>query len=141
MMCNRKQCSGGYPLRICPKEKGDVGMKDSLDESSPEPEEPQERPAFKVEESEFNPDFIRHMLDKLEWDALVATLPQCEGLTQSLPPSYTDSDKEDENFLKAVHDVIIDYHILEADLKCPKCDRVYPITKGIPNMLLQDDEV
>lgn len=41
MMCNRKQCSGGYPLRICPKEKGDVGMKDSLDESSPEPEEPQ----------------------------------------------------------------------------------------------------
>lgn len=62
----------------------------------------QERPAFKVEESEFNPDFIRHMLDKLEWDALVATLPQCQGLTQSLPPSYTDNDKEDENFLKVM---------------------------------------
>mmetsp|Transcript_8453 Transcript_8453/g.9313 ORF Transcript_8453/g.9313 Transcript_8453/m.9313 type:complete len:168 (-) Transcript_8453:52-555(-) len=141
MMCNRKQCSGGYPLRICPKEaKEDVGMRDS-DESSEEETVQQERPAFKVEESEFNPDFIRHMLDKLEWDALIASIPQCQGLTQTLPPSYTQADKDDENFLKAVHDVIVDYHILEADLKCPKCDRVYPITKGIPNMLLQDDEV
>lgn len=60
----------------------------------------QERPTFKVEESDFNPDFIRHMLDKLEWDALLSTLPQCQGLTQSLPPSYTESDKDDENFLK-----------------------------------------
>lgn len=32
-------------------------------------------------------------------------------------------------------------HILEGALVCPHCARAYPIAKGIPNMLLKEDEI
>jgi multifunctional methyltransferase subunit TRM112 len=30
-------------------------------------------------------------------------------------------------------------HVKEGALKCPGCDRVYPITRGIPNMILTEE--
>lgn len=113
-MCNRKQCSGGFPLLVAARET-------------------------KIAESEFNAEHIKSMLSRLEYDALVATATSL-GMPM-LPPSYTASDLEDEMFLKAVHDVIMDFQVEEGDLVCPKCDRKFPISKGIPNMLLHDDEV
>jgi multifunctional methyltransferase subunit TRM112 len=114
MMCNRKQCSGGFPLNIIARET-------------------------KVSESEFKPEQIRSMLARIEYDALVSAATSV-GLA-SLPPSYTKSDLEDEMFLRAVHDVIMDFHVDEGELVCPKCERKFPISMGIPNMLLHDDEV
>ena len=32
-------------------------------------------------------------------------------------------------------------HIMEGALVCPNCARRYPIKNGIPNMLLNEDEV
>ena len=120
-MCNRKQCSGGFPFKV------------ELHTSSADAQ------ASSVVESEFNADFIRSMLKKIEWTALVETA-QSLGLNV-LPPSYEETDLNDSNFLKAVHDCISDFHILEADLVCPKCSRKFPVNKGIPNMLLQPDEI
>ncbi|NVP72974.1 Trm112 family protein, partial [Vibrio cholerae] len=74
-----------------------------------------------------------------EYEALVQTAASV-GLS-NLPPSYNSSDLEDEMFLKAVHDTIMDFHVEEGDLICPKCERKFPITMSIPNMLLHDDEV
>ena len=114
MMCNRKQCSGGFPLRIVVRESNST-------------------------ETEFNPEQIKSMLSRIEYEALVSSANSV-GMT-SLPPTYTAADLEDEMFLKAVHDVIMDFHIQEGDLICPKCERKFPVTMGIPNMLLHDDEV
>lgn len=114
MMCNRKQCSGGFPLGIVARET-------------------------KVSESEFNGDHIRSMLSRIEYEALVSAATSV-GMA-SLPPTYTKSDMEDEMFLRAVHDAIMDFHVEEGELVCPKCERKFPISMGIPNMLLHDDEV
>jgi multifunctional methyltransferase subunit TRM112 len=114
MMCNRKQCSGGFPLRIAVRES-------------------------KTTESEFNPSHIKAMLGRIDYEALLATATSL-GLN-TLPPSYTDADLSDEMFLRSVHEVIMDYQVEEGDLICPKCERKFPVHMGIPNMLLHDDEV
>ena len=114
VMCNRKQCSGGFPLKVVARET-------------------------KLGESEFNADHIRSMLTRIEYEALVATAVSV-GMA-NLPPSYTSSDLDDDMFLRAVHDVIMDFHVEEGELVCPKCERKFPISMGIPNMLLHDDEV
>ena len=115
LQCNRKGCTGGFPLKV--------------NASSTE-----------LQESEFNPDFIRAMLSKLEYSALVETAQSLD--VNLLPPCFDiTTDLQDENFLKAVHDTISDFHVLEGSLVCPSCAREFPITKGIPNMLLTPDEV
>jgi multifunctional methyltransferase subunit TRM112 len=114
LMCNRKQCSGGFPLKIVSRET-------------------------KLTETDFNAAQIRAMLSRIEYPALVEAAASV-GMAM-LPPTFSDSDLEDEMFLKAVHDVIMDFHLEEGDLVCPKCERKFPVSMGIPNMLLHDDEV
>ncbi|KAF8819690.1 Trm112p family domain-containing protein [Cardiosporidium cionae] len=115
---NRQHCLGGFPLTVRLAE--DI-----------------EKPTNKVE-MDFNRDLIQNLLNKLDWESLVNT---ATSLGISLPPSYIESDKEDDMFLRAIHEVVLEFHILEGSLVCPTCDRVYPISKGIPNMLLHEDEV
>ena len=78
------------------------------------------------------------MLEKMDWPALVDAASK---LGQSLPPTFEEKDKSDEMFLKAVHTAIQELDVLEGKLVCPKCERAYPLNKGIPNMLLHEDEV
>eukprot|EP00922_Rhytidocystis_sp_ex-Travisia-forbesii_P043191 GHVS01064501.1.p1 GENE.GHVS01064501.1~~GHVS01064501.1.p1 ORF type:complete len:127 (+),score=20.77 GHVS01064501.1:110-490(+) len=118
LMCNRKQCGGGFPLKIV--------LTENVQEL--------------VQEEDFNPDFVRNVLEKLDWDALCSTAKSLQ-LEKQLPPSYTEADKQDDSFLKAVHHLVLEVHIKEATLVCPKCEREYPVSKGIPNMLLNSDEV
>ena len=89
-------------------------------------------------ESEFDPKFIISMLHKLDYKVLFDT-SELLGLFL-IPATFTQTDLEDLNFLKAVHDLISDFHVLEGCMECPKCSRVFPIQKGIPNMLLNKDE-
>ncbi|TWW55699.1 Multifunctional methyltransferase subunit TRM112-like protein tRNA methyltransferase 112 -like protein [Takifugu flavidus] len=63
----------------------------------------------KVNEVEFNPEFVVKMIPKLEWSALVQAAEEVE--------------------------------VMEGSLKCPESGREFPITRGIPNMLLNEDEV
>jgi multifunctional methyltransferase subunit TRM112 len=39
------------------------------------------------------------------------------------------------------HRRTLQIHIMEGALVCPNCARRYPIKNGIPNMLLNEDEV
>ena len=90
-------------------------------------------------ETEFNAEHIKSMLSRIEYEALLTTANSL-GLS-SLPPAFNISDLDDEMFLRAVHEVIMDFHVEEGELICPKCERKFPISMGIPNMLLHDDEV
>ncbi|PFH35706.1 Trm112p family domain-containing protein [Besnoitia besnoiti] len=118
LACNRHQCTGGFPLKIV------------VDASNEE--------ATTLESSDFQPELVRALLAKLDWEALVKTAEQF-GL--QLPPSYTEADQNDEHFLRAVHEAVVEFHVLEGKLVCPVCNREYPVSNGIPNMLLQDDEI
>ena len=40
-----------------------------------------------------------------------------------------------------MHHVLLEIEVMEGNLVCPETGRKFPITKGIPNMLLKEDEV
>jgi multifunctional methyltransferase subunit TRM112 len=54
-------------------------------------------------------------------------------------PALIDLSSEDQ--LRELYRVLLDIHIVEGCLMCPKCERKYPIIQSIPNMLLREDEV
>ncbi|KAI9017071.1 hypothetical protein BC832DRAFT_543587 [Gaertneriomyces semiglobifer] len=88
-------------------------------------------------EAEFSDDFIRRLLPKLDWGVLVQTAYSL-GVAQ-LPEEVPE--EQDEDFLRVVHDVILGTRVKVATMICKGCGHVYPIKDGVPNMLLQDNEV
>eukprot|EP00842_Homolaphlyctis_polyrhiza_P000341 jgi/Hompol1/1307/HPOL_000532-RA len=56
-------------------------------------------------------------------------------LPETLPEEIT------PDLLQAVHKVALETRIKEGKIVCMGCGRQYPITNGIANMLLQDNEV
>ncbi|KDP41379.1 hypothetical protein JCGZ_15786 [Jatropha curcas] len=90
-------------------------------------------------EVDFNPDFLRHMFPKIEWKALVdagRTMGYNE-LPEEVELSMLDSDE----FLRKFHHALLELHLEEGALVCPETGRKFPVNKGIPNMLLLEDEV
>lgn len=49
--------------------------------------------------------------------------------------------KGDEAFLRAFHHALLEVHLEEGHLVCPETGRRFKVAKGIPNMLLNEDEV
>ncbi|ETW76324.1 hypothetical protein HETIRDRAFT_328735 [Heterobasidion irregulare TC 32-1] len=90
-----------------------------------------------LRDAEFNPDFLRGFLPKIEWPALVDAARQL-GDT-SLP--LQQPDMLDDDFLRALHHVLLELHVEEGAMVCPNCQHVYPISNGIPNMLLAEHEI
>lgn len=88
---------------------------------------------------EFSAEFVVGILPRIDWRALRATAAELgiAALPEALPESYA----TDVGFLKSVHTLILEVHVTEGALVCGNCQRVYPIVKGIPNMLLNEDEV
>lgn len=78
-----------------------------------------------------------------------------EGLPENPPDDY----ESHEEFLKSVHHVlmevcslcvyvpvndvmyVVEIEVVEGELECPESGRKFPVTNGIPNMLLREDEV
>ncbi|XP_072519646.1 multifunctional methyltransferase subunit TRM112-like protein [Salminus brasiliensis] len=93
----------------------------------------------KVNEVEFNPQFVSRMIPKLEWSALIQA---AEGLgyLQDLPGTPISNYENDVDFLRKVHKVLLEVEVIEGSLQCPESGREFPISKGVPNMLLNEDE-
>ncbi|KAF8586669.1 Trm112p-domain-containing protein [Ramaria rubella] len=87
-------------------------------------------------EAEFNGDFLKGFLPKVEWRALVDAARQL-GDT-SLPEQQPDAENID---LKKLHHVLLEIHVEHGQMICPNCSHVYPISNGIPNMLLAEHEI
>ncbi|KAM7000837.1 multifunctional methyltransferase subunit TRM112-like protein [Tautogolabrus adspersus] len=93
----------------------------------------------KTNEVEFNPQFVSRMIPKLEWSALIQAAEEL-GHRQDLPGELVPDYEKDEEFLKRVHRVLLEVEVIEGFLQCPESGREFPITRGIPNMLLNEEE-
>ncbi|CAF1080470.1 unnamed protein product [Adineta steineri] len=89
---------------------------------------------------DYNPDFITRILQRIEYDALRGAVIDL-GLNESLPETISETIQQDETFLKTMHKILLEYEIEEGELICPETGRKFPISKGIPNMLLQETEI
>lgn len=88
---------------------------------------------FEVAESDIQPDFLRATLPNLEWEA-VRLAADAVGL-QGIPEDFQNQYLDDEDFLQAMHRLLLDINILQGSLVCPETGRKYPIVNGVPNML------
>jgi len=88
-------------------------------------------------EAEFNADFLRGFMPKIEWHALVGAAKQLGDA--SLP--LEQPEMLDDDFLKKLHHVLLEVHVEEGSMVCPNCGHIYPISNGIPNMLLAEHEI
>ncbi|RLN96843.1 hypothetical protein BBJ28_00017956 [Nothophytophthora sp. Chile5] len=117
LMCNKKGVDNGFPLRI-------------------EPE------AVEVVACDFHAEFVRKMLGKLDWAAFLEgakALQVADGLPTTLPS--TEEGATDEETLRKIHHALMEVHVKQGKLVCPESGREFPVIDGIPNMLLNEDEV
>ncbi len=49
--------------------------------------------------------------------------------------------QNDEKFLQNLHTLLVRRQIIDGEMQCPNCDRIYEVKNGIANMLLNEDEV
>lgn len=111
----------------------------------------------RTEATEFDADFVRRTLRTVKYDALVGA---AKAAGCDVPDALDDADDAQ---LRRVHTALHDVrarrarerefgcvssrakktqvHVIEGCLVCPKSGRRFPITNGIPNMLLHEDEV
>ncbi|XP_050730121.1 multifunctional methyltransferase subunit TRM112-like protein isoform X1 [Eriocheir sinensis] len=89
---------------------------------------------------DYDREFITRMMPKLDWKALVFAA-QCVGHKEDLPDTLPDGYDNDNDLLKRLHHVLLEVEVVSGCLECPETQRKFPITNGIPNMLLNEDEV
>ncbi|ESK97183.1 hypothetical protein Moror_6266 [Moniliophthora roreri MCA 2997] len=90
-----------------------------------------------IREADFNPDFVKHFIPKLEWKALVDSAKELGDA--SLP--LEQPEMVDDELLKNLHHVLLEIHVEEGTMICPNCSHNYSISNGIPNMLLAEHEI
>lgn len=113
LMCNLKSCAGhNFPLILQANEIAE-------------------------ESAEFNQNLTLKMLGKIDWAVFQQT---AETLGHTLPEQLSEEDKTNEALLERLHHLLFNLTIVSGGLTCRNCGRVYPIDKGIPNMLLEESE-
>lgn len=87
-------------------------------------------------EVEFNADFVKRILPKLDYEVLRNT---ALSLGVELPLEMEKDD--DPEFLNKVHHALMEVEVISGDLVCPETGRKFNIKDGIPNMLCNEEEV
>lgn len=115
LSCHIKGVTNGYPFKI-------------------------EAEKVEIREVDYDPDFLRHIFPRIEWNVLreAAETMGAGSLPETVTPEMLESD---EAFLKAFHHALLEVHLEEGALICPETGRKFAVNQGIPNMLLQEDEV
>ena len=60
---------------------------------------------------------------------------------EGMPDKMTDELLEDDDVIQKLHHALLEVHLEEGALICPETGRRFPVSRGIPNMLLNEDEV
>ncbi|XP_056010770.1 uncharacterized protein LOC125678848 isoform X3 [Ostrea edulis] len=68
-----------------------------------------------VKEVDFNSDFITRMMPKIDWIALQKAAKEC-GYGEGLPETVEDKLLEDTDFLKKVHNALLEVEVIEGKL-------------------------
>lgn len=95
---------------------------------------------IRVSETDFSSEFIVRIIPRLDYPALWKAAESI-GHVGELPPELIEGYDQNIDFLKQVHHVLLEVEIINGDLLCPESGRKFPINNGIPNMLLNEDEV
>lgn len=115
LQCHIKGVKNGYPFKI-------------------------EAEKVETREMDYDPDFLRHIFPRIQWDALRQGAESL-GIRPPLPEVVTDEMLNEDDFLKTFHHALLEVHLEEGALVCPETGRKFPVSQGIPNLLLQEDEV
>jgi len=83
-------------------------------------------------------EFAKHTLPIIKWDSLLQGASAL-GLN-SLPPKVTPELANDEGFLRALYHVLMNVHLVNGMLTCRETGREFPVTDGIVNMMLEENE-
>ena len=84
-----------------------------------------------------NLDFIKGQLPHVDWEAVLVAA-EAVGLN-GLPMQYSDALLEDESFLVAMHNLLIDIHVETGSLTCPETGRKFLIVNGLADMILPEN--
>ncbi|PLN84254.1 Trm112p-domain-containing protein [Aspergillus taichungensis] len=87
------------------------------------------------QELDFQPDFIRNILPRLDWDALQVIANEL-GFPRLPEKKPADDSLGDEGLLRDVHKLLLETQVIEGKLVCGNCGHEYMIKEGIPNFLL-----
>lgn len=80
------------------------------------------------------------MIPKLDWPVL-RTAAERVGQAENVPKELVEDYENNTEFLKKIHHILLEVDIINGELVCPETGRKFPINDGIPNMLLNEDEV
>eukprot|EP00835_Amoeboradix_gromovi_P002363 NODE_132_length_18298_cov_0.443101.p14 type:complete len:115 gc:universal NODE_132_length_18298_cov_0.443101:6315-5971(-) len=83
-------------------------------------------------EAEYNESFMLGILEKIEYGVIVE---ESKKLSIQLPATIQECE------LSLLHKVLLGIEILEGKMICDKCNHIFTIANGIPNMLLNPNEV
>jgi multifunctional methyltransferase subunit TRM112 len=108
LRCHAKGVTNGYPLQL------------EVDE-------------LEVVETECNAEFIQSLLPSLEWSAVVVAADAI-GL-KGIPSEYSSELLKDKDFILAMHNLLLDIHVIKGFLVCPESGRRFPIENRIANMM------
>ncbi|KAB7500721.1 Multifunctional methyltransferase subunit TRM112-like protein [Armadillidium nasatum] len=89
---------------------------------------------------DFQQQFITKTVSKLNWKALLFGA-KCIGHSEGLPETLPENWESNDELLKKLHHVLLEIEVITGSLECPETKRRFPISNGIPNMLLNEDEV
>ncbi|XP_074598711.1 tRNA methyltransferase subunit 11-2 [Brevipalpus obovatus] len=87
---------------------------------------------------DFNKEFIQRLIPKMEWNVLASA---AKDFGVELPAEAPQPADADDETLKKIHHAALEIEIINGHLECPETGRKFPIKKGIPNMLCNEDEV
>eukprot|EP01084_Bolivina_argentea_P249104 416879_1 len=88
---------------------------------------------------EIDETFLKDRLPQLDWNCFVIG---CKSVgINDIPLNYNGDLLNNKDFLAKCHHALLEIHVIDGNLICPESKRKFPITDGIPNMLLREDEL
>ena len=73
---------------------------------------------------------------------VIGSSGQNTGITSCINlDNFVTDYQNDQEFLKKGHHVLLEVEVINGDLVCPETGRKFPVNDGIPNMLLNEDEI
>ena len=116
LMCNKKSCTiNNFPLKIVAS-------------------------TTKIVNSEFNLDLTKKFLKKLDMLALTQAAKDLQIYKFDFE-KLSEEELNNLEILKYIHHLINELQIVEGKLICNNCSREYIINNGIPNLVLNDNEI